>query len=143
MTLFLSRHRDETRGIGGLFFDDFNRWSFSQCERFTFAVGQAFLDAYTPIVTKRKETAFDEVQRAFQLYRRGRYVEFNLLFDRGTLFGIQSGGRTESILMSMPPLARWQYNWQPEVASEEAKLNAFLKPRDWLVESVFRFEFAG
>lgn len=132
---FYLKHRQETRGIGGLFFDDFNRWSPQRCEQFTFAVGNAFLKAYVPIVIKRKDIDFGERERAFQLYRRGRYVEFNLLFDRGTLFGIQSGGRTEAILMSMPPLARWQYNWQPDNPSAEAKLNAFLKPRDWLLET--------
>lgn len=130
---FYLKHRNETRGIGGLFFDDFNRWSPEKTFEFTARVGRGFIEAYLPIVKKRKETPYTEKQRDFQLYRRGRYVEFNLLFDRGTLFGIQSGGRTESILMSMPPLARWEYNWQPDSKSDEAQLNTYLTPRDWLV----------
>ena len=100
------------------------------------AVGQGFIDAYLPIVAKRKNTPFEERQRQFQLYRRGRYVEFNLVFDRGTLFGLQSGGRTESILMSMPPLVRWEYNYQAELDSEEAKLMNYLKPRNWLARII-------
>lgn len=129
---FYLKHRDETRGVGGLFFDDLNHWSFEQCFNYIKAVGQGFIDAYIPIINKRKNTPYQESHRQFQLYRRGRYVEFNLVFDRGTLFGLQSGGRTESILMSMPPLARWQYNYQPEEESEEAKLAEYLVPQDWL-----------
>ncbi|XOV80069.1 MAG: oxygen-dependent coproporphyrinogen oxidase [Aestuariibacter sp.] len=130
---FYLKHRQETRGVGGLFFDDLNQWPFARCFEFMQAVGRGFIDAYVPIVEKRKETEYNQIQRDFQLYRRGRYTEFNLLFDRGTLFGIQSGGRTESILMSMPPLARWQYNYSPEPGSEEAVLyNSYLRPRDWL-----------
>ncbi len=130
---FYLKHRDETRGIGGLFFDDLNHWEFDQCFEFTQAVGNGYTDAYLPIVEKRKQQAFTEHEREFQLYRRGRYTEFNLLFDRGTLFGIQSGGRTESILMSMPPLARWQYGYQPAAGSPEAVLyDSYLRPRDWL-----------
>ncbi|UAA38823.1 oxygen-dependent coproporphyrinogen oxidase [Paraneptunicella aestuarii] len=130
---FFLKHRNETRGVGGLFFDDLNHWEFEKCFGFMQAVGQGYLDAYVPIVEKRKDTPFTEQEREFQLYRRGRYVEFNLLYDRGTLFGIQSGGRTESILMSMPPLARWEYDYQPDESSKEAVLyKSFLKPRDWL-----------
>ncbi len=129
---FYLKHRDETRGVGGLFFDDLNQWPFERCFEFMQAVGRGYLDAYVPIIERRKDTAFGEVERQFQLYRRGRYVEFNLVYDRGTLFGLQTGGRTESILMSMPPLARWEYNWQPEPGSAEARLNDFLIPRDWV-----------
>lgn len=130
---FFLKHRNETRGVGGLFFDDLNHWDFDVCFKFIKAVGEGYLDAYVPIVEKRKSEPFTEQQREFQLYRRGRYVEFNLLYDRGTLFGIQSGGRTESILMSMPPLARWEYSYHPESDSNEALLyESFLKPRDWL-----------
>ncbi|XQW85171.1 oxygen-dependent coproporphyrinogen oxidase [Thalassotalea piscium] len=129
---FYLKHRDETRGVGGLFFDDLNCWSFEQCLNYIQAVGQGFIDAYVPIINKRKDIPYQESHRQFQLYRRGRYVEFNLVFDRGTLFGLQSGGRTESILMSMPPLARWQYNYQPEDGSEEANLLPYLTPQDWL-----------
>lgn len=130
---FFLKHRQETRGIGGLFFDDLNEWGFERSFEFTRAVGDAFVPAYIPIVERRKETAWGERERSFQLYRRGRYVEFNLVWDRGTLFGLQSGGRTESILVSMPPLARWEYNWQPEPGSPEARLNEiFLQPRDWI-----------
>ncbi len=130
---FFLKHRNETRGVGGLFFDDLNHWDFEQCFAFMRAVGNGFSDAYVPIVEKRKLEPFTEQEREFQLYRRGRYVEFNLLYDRGTLFGIQSGGRTESILMSMPPLARWEYDYSPEKGSSEALLyDSFLKPRDWL-----------
>jgi len=132
---FFLKHRDETRGVGGLFFDDLNQWDFDTCLNYIKAVGQGFIDAYVPIIEKRKHTAFSEQQRQFQLYRRGRYVEFNLVFDRGTLFGLQSGGRTESILMSMPPLARWEYNYQPDPTSKEAELDAYLVPQNWLVES--------
>lgn len=131
---FFLKHRQETRGVGGLFFDDLNRWSFEQCFAYQRAVGDGFLDAYLPIVAKRRDTPYGERQRQFQLYRRGRYVEFNLVFDRGTLFGLQSGGRTESILMSMPPLVRWEYGFEPAADSEEARLAAFLQPRDWLNE---------
>lgn len=130
---FYLKHRDETRGVGGLFFDDLNEWGFSKSFEFMKSVGNGYLDAYVPIVEKRKEEPYTESQRQFQLYRRGRYVEFNLVFDRGTLFGLQSGGRTESILMSMPPLARWEYNFQPVTNSPEATLyKDYLKPRDWL-----------
>ena len=131
---FYLKHRDETRGVGGLFFDDLNQWDFDTCLNYIKAVGQGFIDAYVPIVEKRKNTEFSEQQRQFQLYRRGRYVEFNLVFDRGTLFGLQSGGRTESILMSMPPLARWEYNYQPDPATKEAELASYLVPQDWLAE---------
>lgn len=129
---FYLKHRDETRGVGGLFFDDLNQWSFETCLEYIKAVGLGFIDAYVPIIEKRKNTEYGECQRQFQLYRRGRYVEFNLVFDRGTLFGLQSGGRTESILMSMPPLARWEYNFQADEGSEEYKLNEYLVPRDWV-----------
>ncbi|UTH75342.1 oxygen-dependent coproporphyrinogen oxidase [Chromobacterium sp. IIBBL 290-4] len=130
---FYLKHRDEARGIGGLFFDDLNEWGFDQSFAFMQAVGNGYLDAYLPIVAKRKDTAWGTREREFQLYRRGRYVEFNLVWDRGTLFGLQSGGRTESILMSMPPLVRWEYGYQPEPGSAEAKLYTdFLPPRDWV-----------
>ncbi len=129
---FYLKHRDETRGVGGLFFDDLNKWDFDTCLKYIAAVGQGYIDAYVPIINKRKAIPFTEQQRQFQLYRRGRYVEFNLVFDRGTLFGLQSGGRTESILMSMPPLARWEYNFQPEEGSAEAQLNEYLVPQNWL-----------
>ena len=130
---FYLKHRDETRGAGGLFFDDLNEGGFEQCFKFLQAVGDSYIQAYLPIVKRRKDTPFGEQQRDFQLYRRGRYVEFNLVYDRGTLFGLQSGGRTESILMSLPPLVKWRYNWQPEVGSAEAELyEKFLKPREWL-----------
>lgn len=133
---FYLKHRDETRGVGGLFFDDLNEGGFESCFAFQRAVGDAFLDAYLPIVRRRRETPWSERERDFQLYRRGRYVEFNLVWDRGTLFGLQSGGRTESILMSMPPLARWEYAWEPEEGSPEAELYAhYLHPRDWLGEA--------
>jgi coproporphyrinogen III oxidase len=130
---FFLKHRDETRGVGGLFFDDLNEWGFNQCFAFLRSVGDHYLKAYLPIIQKRKETSYGERERAFQLYRRGRYVEFNLVFDRGTLFGLQSGGRTESILMSLPPVAHWRYNWKPEPGSAEERLYTdFLKPREWL-----------
>lgn len=133
---FYLKHRGETRGVGGLFFDDLNEWGFDACFAFMQAVGRGYMDAYLPIVAKRKHTAFTPAQREFQLYRRGRYVEFNLLHDRGTLFGLQSGGRTESILMSMPPLVRWEYAYSPQPESAEARLyNSFLRPRDWLTIS--------
>lgn len=131
---FYLKHRDETRGVGGLFFDDLNKWDFESCLNYIKAVGQGFIDAYVPIMNRRKNDEYSEQQRQFQLYRRGRYVEFNLVFDRGTLFGLQSGGRTESILMSMPPLARWEYNYQPDEDSDEARLANYLVPRDWLTE---------
>lgn len=130
---FFLKHRDETRGVGGLFFDDVNEAGFDDSFAFVRSVGDSFLDAYKPIVLKRKDHAFGDRQRQFQLYRRGRYVEFNLIYDRGTLFGLQSGGRTESILMSLPPQVRWQYNWSPEPGSAEKQLyDDYLRPRDWL-----------
>ncbi|MFT4941541.1 MAG: coproporphyrinogen III oxidase [Paraglaciecola sp.] len=130
---FYLKHRDETRGVGGLFFDDLNEWGFDKSFEFMQAVGNGFLDAYVPIFEKRKELSFTEQERDFQLYRRGRYVEFNLVYDRGTLFGLQTGGRTESILMSMPPLARWEYNYHPQPESAEADLyNNYLKAKEWL-----------
>ena len=130
---FFLKHRNETRGIGGLFFDDLNEWGFEQSFAFTRSVGNHYIQAYRPIVAKRKATPYGERQRDFQLYRRGRYVEFNLVYDRGTLFGLQSGGRTESILMSLPPLVKWQYAYEPEAGSEEATLYTdFLGKRDWL-----------
>ena len=130
---FYLKHRDETRGVGGLFFDDLNQWGFDKSFEFVQAVGDGYLDAYVPIVERRKELGFTEAERQFQLYRRGRYVEFNLVYDRGTLFGLQTGGRTESILMSMPPLARWEYDYQPLPGSKEELLyKEFLAPRDWL-----------
>ncbi|QFU02996.1 Coproporphyrinogen-III oxidase, aerobic [Halomonas sp. THAF5a] len=132
---FTLKHRDETRGVGGLFFDDLNEEGFEASFAFQRAVGDSFLDAYLPIVRRRRDTPYGERERDFQLYRRGRYVEFNLVWDRGTLFGLQSGGRTESILMSMPPLARWIYDWHPEPGSAEAALDDYLKPRDWLAEA--------
>ncbi|GHE21893.1 oxygen-dependent coproporphyrinogen oxidase [Halomonas urumqiensis] len=133
---FTLKHRDETRGVGGLFFDDLNEGGFEACFAFQRAVGDAFLEAYLPIVKRRRDTPYGERERQFQLYRRGRYVEFNLVWDRGTLFGLQSGGRTESILMSMPPLARWDYGWTPEPQSPEALLyDHYLHPRDWLSEA--------
>lgn len=130
---FLLRHRGEPRGIGGLFFDDFNENDFDHAFGFMRSVGDHYLPAYLPIVEKRKGMSYGERERDFQLYRRGRYVEFNLVYDRGTLFGLQSGGRTESILMSLPPLVKWRYNWQPEAGSAEARLyDEFLRPRDWI-----------
>ncbi|MFB3239256.1 oxygen-dependent coproporphyrinogen oxidase [Aeromonas salmonicida] len=130
---FFLKHRNETRGVGGLFFDDLNRWPFADCFAFMQAVGRGYLDAYLPIIERRKAQPYGEREREFQLYRRGRYVEFNLVYDRGTLFGLQTGGRTESILMSMPPLARWEYDWQPEADSPEALLYTdYLAPREWL-----------
>ena len=130
---FYLKHRDEQRGIGGLFFDDLNEAGFHQSFDFLKSVGDSYIEAYLPIIEKRKALPYTEAQRDFQLYRRGRYVEYNLVYDRGTLFGLQSGGRTESILMSMPPLVKWKYNWQPETGSEEARLyEHFLKPKDWV-----------
>lgn len=130
---FYLKHRNETRGVGGLFFDDVNEAGFDDSFAFLQSVGDSFLPAYTPIVRKRNNHPFGERQREFQLYRRGRYVEFNLIYDRGTIFGLQSGGRTESILMSLPPRVRWEYDWQPEPGSAEEKLYSdYLRPRDWL-----------
>jgi len=128
-------HRGEARGVGGIFFDDFSEGGFENAFALTRSVGDHFLPAYGPIVERRRSAPFTEAQRRFQLYRRGRYVEFNLIYDRGTLFGLQSKGRTESILMSLPPLVRWDYNWQPEPGSPEADLyETFLQPRDWAEE---------
>lgn len=130
---FHLKHRNEARGIGGLFFDDLNEWGFAKSFAFMQAVGNSYIEAYQPIVNKRKTVAWTEAQRDFQLHRRGRYVEFNLVFDRGTHFGLQSGGRTESILMSMPPIVKWDYMWQPEPGSVEAKLyDVLYQPKDWL-----------
>lgn len=130
---FYLKHRDETRGVGGLFFDDLNEWGFEKSFAFMQSVGSSFTDAYCPIIEKNKDKKYSERERNFQLYRRGRYVEFNLVFDRGTLFGLQTGGRTESILMSLPPLVRWEYDWNPEPGSAEANLyDNYLKPREWL-----------
>ena len=130
---FHLRHRGEPRGIGGLFFDDFSELGFERSFALMRAIGDAYLPAYRPIVARRKAEPWGERERRFQLYRRGRYVEFNLVWDRGTLFGLQSGGRTESILMSLPPLVRWDYGWQPEPGSPEARLHeVFLRPRDWI-----------
>ena len=130
---FYLKHRDEPRGIGGIFYDDFSDLGFDKSFEMTRSVGDAFLDAYLPIVKKHQNDPYTESQREFQAYRRGRYVEFNLVFDRGTLFGLQSGGRTESILMSMPPIVRWGYDWKPEANSPEARLYSdFLKPKDWI-----------
>jgi coproporphyrinogen III oxidase len=132
---FYLTHRDETRGIGGLFFDDLSDGGFDRCFAFLRSVGDHFLPAYMPIVDRRKDHKYGERERRFQLYRRGRYVEFNLVHDRGTSFGLQSRGRTESILMSMPPLARWDYDWRPDAGSPEARLyEEFLRPRDYLSE---------
>jgi coproporphyrinogen III oxidase len=129
-------HRGETRGVGGLFFDDFNEGGFDNAFALARSIGEAFAPAYTTILRRRKDTAYGEHERQFQLYRRGRYVEFNLLYDRGTLFGLQSGGRTESILMSLPPLARWEYDFHAKPGSPEARLTEFfLRPRDWLNEA--------
>jgi coproporphyrinogen III oxidase len=129
---FFLKHRNEPRGIGGIFFDDFNAPGFAQSFAFLRSVGDAFLPAYLPIVQRRKHTPYGDRERQFQLHRRGRYVEFNLVYDRGTLFGLQSGGRTESILMSLPPLVAWRYDWQPPAGSPEAGLmENFLRPRDW------------
>lgn len=130
---FFLKHRNEPRGVGGLFFDDYNQVGFEQSFALTRSVGDSYIDAYLPIVRRRKHVPWGERERQFQLYRRGRYVEFNLVYDRGTLFGLQTGGRTESILMSLPPLVRWEYNWQPEPGSAEAELYQFyLQPRQWV-----------
>ncbi|WP_028104715.1 oxygen-dependent coproporphyrinogen oxidase [Pseudoduganella violaceinigra] len=132
---FYLKHRKEARGVGGIFFDDFNALGFEQSFAMTRSVGDAFLAAYLPILQARKDTPYGERERDFQAYRRGRYVEFNLVFDRGTLFGLQSGGRTEAILMSMPPVVKWRYDWHPEDGSAEAALYTdFLPHRDWLAE---------
>lgn len=133
---FFLKHRGEPRGIGGLFFDDLNELGFEQSFALMRAIGDAYVDAYLPIVHRRKHDAYGEKERDFQLHRRGRYVEFNLVFDRGTLFGLQTGGRTESILMSLPPEVRWDYNWAPEPGTPEAKLTEYyLQSRDWLGEA--------
>jgi coproporphyrinogen III oxidase len=129
---FFLKHRGETRGVGGLFFDDLSEPDFDTCFALARSVGDSFLEAYMPIVEQRRALPYGEREREFQAYRRGRYVEFNLVFDRGTLFGLQSGGRTESILLSMPPAASWRYDWSPEPGSAEAALYDFLKPREWL-----------
>lgn len=133
---FFLRHRNEPRGVGGLFFDDLNAWGFERSFAFMRSVGDHYLPAYQPIVERRRAHPYAEREREFQLYRRGRYVEFNLVYDRGTLFGLQSGGRTESILMSLPPRVAWRYDWHPAPGTEEARLYTdFLRPRDWLDES--------
>ena len=132
---FYLKHRDEPRGIGGLFFDDFDEGGFDGAFAFTRSVGDSYMGAYAPILERRKNTPYGQRERDFQLYRRGRYVEFNLLYDRGTLFGLQSGGRVESILVSMPPKVRWRYGWRPEPGTPEARLyEEFLRPRDWAGE---------
>ena len=129
---FFLKHRNEPRGVGGVFFDDLSEGGAERCFALTQAVGDAFIDAYLPIVEQRQHTPYGERERDFQAYRRGRYVEFNLVWDRGTLFGLQSGGRTESILMSLPPIVKWRYDWQPEPGSPEAELYEALTPRDWV-----------
>ena len=130
---FFLKHRNEARGVGGIFFDDLNEGDFERCFGLTRAVGDAFLPAYLPIAKRRRDLPYGERERDFQAYRRGRYVEFNLVWDRGTLFGLQSGGRTESILMSLPPVVKWRYDWQPEAGSAEERLyTEFLRPRDWV-----------
>ncbi len=133
---FYLKHRGEPRGVGGLFFDDLNEWDFDTSFAFMRAVGDSYLQAYRPIVARRKHQSYGDRERQFQLYRRGRYVEFNLVYDRGTLFGLQSNGRTEAILMSLPPLVRWEYAYQPEAGSPEAELtDYYLQARDWLGEA--------
>jgi coproporphyrinogen III oxidase len=130
---FYLKHRNEPRGIGGIFFDNLNEWGFEKCFSFIQSVGDHFIKAYQPILANRKQHVFGDREKNFQLYRRGRYVEFNLLYDRGTLFGLQSGGRTESILMSLPPLVTWKYDWQPDKGSKEAELyKEFLKIKNWV-----------
>ena len=130
---FFLKHRNEPRGIGGLFFDDYNEPGFEQSFGLMRSVGDSYLEAYLPIIQRHKAIPWGEREREFQLYRRGRYVEFNLVYDRGTLFGLQTGGRTESILMSLPPLVRWEYDWQPEPGSAEAELyDLYLKPQPWV-----------
>ena len=131
---FYLKHRGETRGVGGLFYDDLNGFGFDRCFGLMQAIAAGFSAAYLPLVERRKDTPYGERERDFQRYRRGRYVEFNLVWDRGTLFGLQSGGRTESILMSLPPEVRFEYGYQPPEGSAEARLNDYLKPRDWLTE---------
>jgi coproporphyrinogen III oxidase len=132
---FFLPHRNETRGVGGLFFDDLNEPSFDACFAFARAVGEAFPKAWLPIAERRRATPYGEREREFQLLRRGRYVEFNLVYDRGTLFGLQTGGRAESILMSLPPRVRWEYGWTPQPESAEESLRDWLRPRDWLGEA--------
>ena len=130
---FFLKHRNEARGVGGIFFDDLSAGGLDRCFDLTQAVGNSFTAAYLPLIARRRETAYGERERDFQAYRRGRYVEFNLVWDRGTLFGLQSGGRTESILMSLPPIVKWRYSWQPEAGSAEARLYSdFLPPREWV-----------
>jgi len=130
---FYLKHRNEPRGVGGLFFDDLNEWGFEKTFAFMQSIGDHYIPAYRPIVQRRKELAYGERERDFQLYRRGRYVEFNLVYDRGTLFGLQTGGRTESILMSLPPLVKWRYDWQPDTGSAEAELyEKYLLQNDWI-----------
>ncbi|MCF8185035.1 MAG: oxygen-dependent coproporphyrinogen oxidase, partial [Polynucleobacter sp.] len=130
---FYLKHRKEARGIGGIFFDDLNQDGFERCFAMTQSVGDHFTAAYLPLIARRRDTPYTEHERDFQAYRRGRYVEFNLVWDRGTLFGLQSGGRTESILMSLPPIVKWRYDWQPETGSAEEKLYSdFLPARDWI-----------
>jgi len=130
---FFLKHRNEPRGVGGIFLDDFNELGFDQSFAMLRSVGDAFLDAYVPIFERRRHEPYGERERDFQAYRRGRYVEFNLVFDRGTLFGLQSGGRTESILMSLPPIVKWRYDWTPQPGTPEARLYSdFLRPRDWV-----------
>lgn len=132
---FYLKHRDEPRGIGGIFFDDFNELGFERSFAMMRSVGDAFIEAYLPILKRRYQEPYTQAERDFQEYRRGRYVEYNLIFDRGTIFGLQSGGRSESILMSMPPVVTWKYNWQPLPGTPEARLyERYLKPRDWLSE---------
>ena len=132
---FYLKHRQEPRGIGGIFFDDLSEPDFLTCFRLQQSVGDLFLDAYEPILDRRKDNQYGERERDWQAYRRGRYVEFNLVYDRGTLFGLQSGGRTESILMSLPPIVRWRYDWRPEPGSAEARLSEFLNGKNWLAEN--------
>ena len=133
MITFFLKHRNEPRGVGGLFFDDLNAGGFENCFKFMQSVGDHYIPAYLPIVERRKNCSYTEKERDFQLYRRGRYVEFNLVWDRGTLFGLQTGGRTESILMSLPPQVKWRYDWSPRPGSDESKLyEFFLQPKDWL-----------
>ena len=129
---FFLKHRSEPRGVGGVFFDDLSEGGPERCFALTKAIGNAFAEAYLPTIERRQNTPYGERERDFQVYRRGRYVEFNLVWDRGTLFGLQSGGRTESILMSLPPIVKWRYDWQPEPGSPEAKLYEVLTPRDWV-----------
>ena len=130
---FYLKHRKEPRGVGGIFFDDFHELGFERSFAMLQSVGDGFIDAYLPLLEKRKDMPYSERERDFQAYRRGRYVEFNLVLDRGTLFGLQSGGRTESILMSMPPMVKWRYDWQPEAGTPEARLYSdFLVPKDWV-----------